>query len=335
MKNYILLISAFFTLQIQAQDLIYSQFNAMPLALNPAFAGNNSCNYRFSAIGRSQWSGINNVKSYQSATLAGDVNINNNIDDQINLWGAGAMLSYDKASVGSFTNLMMVGNLAYHIRFGREANNFLSLGIQAGAGQRGVNASSLVFGDQLDDFGRFVGGTKETITNESKWYPELGFGALLTLNPNDNTNMYFGSSILHLLNPNVSFTNDEYKLPVRFNFHAGGNFLHGNYVFLPSVYVQYQQLANYNIGTYAGTYLSAGSETTDPTIGYLGLWYKSQDAIAAALRLDIGKMSLAFSYDIHTGGVARNLNAIGSPELSINYYGCFQRDTRRSGCPRL
>ena len=64
--SFLVLVSFLFNSNIQllGQDLIYSQFNAMPLAVNPAFAGNNACNYRVSAIGRSQWAGVENLKSY-------------------------------------------------------------------------------------------------------------------------------------------------------------------------------------------------------------------------------------------------------------------------------
>lgn len=333
LSSFLLFLVILASHSLQAQDLIYSQFYAMPMAVNPAFAGNNSCNYRVSAIGRNQWLGINNVNTYKSFTVAGDFNINNNIDDKRNLWGLGFMGTYDKASVGGYTNLSLLSNLAYHVRFGRDANNFLSLGIQGGMAQRGVNTENLLFGDQLDNYGRYVANTGEQIINDSKWYPEMGFGAVVTLNPSENTNLYFGSSIFHILNPNISFTTTEYKLPVRFNFHGGANIYRNGWLFLPSVYVQVQNITNYNVGTYFGHILSPGNEVQNAVIGYLGLWIKSADAIAAAARVDMGKLSIAFSYDIHTGGVSKNLNSIGSPELSLNYYGCFGRDSRRSGCP--
>ena len=75
--SFIVLIGSLCAIPLMSQDLIYSQFNAMPLAINPAFAGNNACNYRVSAIGRSQWTGVQNVNSYKSGTIAGDFNLNN------------------------------------------------------------------------------------------------------------------------------------------------------------------------------------------------------------------------------------------------------------------
>jgi type IX secretion system PorP/SprF family membrane protein len=207
--------------------------------------------------------------------------------------------------------------------------------MQAGIGQRGVDPGSYTFADELDAFGRPVRKTGESFTSESKIYPELAFGSLITLNPKDNLNIHAGLSIFHLLSPNISFTNEDYKLPMRVNFHAGANFYNGGFFYLPSIYVQHQQLVNYNIGGYFGTYLSPGNEVKNPIIGYVGLWYKSSDAITPALRMDIGRMTLAFSYDIHTGGVSQNLKGIGSPELSVNFYGCFGRSSKRTGCPSL
>ena len=40
-------------------------------------------------------------------------------------------------------------------------------------------------------------------------------------------------------------------------------------------------------------------------------------------------------YDIHVGGVSQNLRGVSSPELSVNFYGCFGRSSKRTGCPSL
>lgn len=334
-RIFILSTVLFSQISLSAQDLIYSQFNSMPLAVNPAFAGNNSCNYRMSAIGRSQWMGVENATSYTSATVAGDFNLNNIYDEKYNIWGMGFMASYDKAGKGSFTNFSLLANLAYHARFGAEGQNFLSFGMHTGIAQRGVDPGKFTFADELDAFGRPVRATGESFTNVSKWYPELGFGSLITINPKDNMNLYGGLSVFHLLSPNISFTNDDYKLPMRVNLHSGANIYMGGFFYLPSFYLQYQQTVNYNIGTYVGMAVTGGDERTNPTIAYLGLWYKSSDAITPAFRLDMGRMTLAFSYDIHVGGVSQNLKGIGSPELSVNFYGCFGRSSKRTGCPSL
>lgn len=334
-KFFILSIVLFSQFSMAAQDLIYSQFNSMPLAVNPAFAGNNACNYRLSAIGRSQWIGVNNAKSYTSATVAGDFNLNNVYDQKLNIWGLGLMASYDKAGLGSFTNFSLLTNIAYHARFGVDGQNFLSFGLQAGLGQRGVDPGKFTFADELDAFGRPVRKTGETFTDISKFYPELGFGSLITLNPSDNLNIYGGLSVFHLLSPNISFTNEDYKLPMRVNLHAGANLYKGGFFFLPSIYIQRQQTYNFNIGSYVGMAVSGGDERTNPTIAYLGLWYKSSDAITPAFRLDLGRMTVALSYDVHVGGVSQNLSGVGSPELSVNFYGCFGRSSKRTGCPSL
>ncbi|MCE2962210.1 MAG: PorP/SprF family type IX secretion system membrane protein [Chitinophagales bacterium] len=335
--SFIVLIGSLCAIPLMSQDLIYSQFNAMPLAVNPAFAGNNACNYRVSAIGRSQWTGVQNVNSYKSGTIAGDFNLNNVYNEQLNLWGLGLMASYDQAGVGAFTNFSVMANLAYHARFGMEGQNFLSFGMGLGLGNRGANIGRYTFASELDAFGRPIPNmtSGESFNSNSIFYPEVNFGALITLNPNENTNLYGGASIMHLLSPNISFTNNEYKLPMRVNFHAGANLYRGGFFILPTVYVQYQQHTNYNVGGYFGTTLVSGHETRNPIIGYLGFWYKSNDAIVPSARLDVGRMSIAFSYDLHIGGVSQNLSGVSSPELSVNFYGCFGRSSKRTGCPSL
>lgn len=334
-KWVLLIVIIIWGASIYAQDLVYSQFNSMPLLLNPAFAGNNSCNYRVSVIGRSQWLGVQNSNSYKSATIAGDFNIGNTTDDKLNLWGVGLVGSFDKSGNGNYTNLSILPNIAYHLRFGKEGQNFLSFGIQAGLGQRSINTSNLIFNDQLDHLGRNTLSSTDFLVNDSKLYPDVNFGTLLTLNPSEVSNLYIGASMFHATRPNISFTANEYTLAPRFNIHGGGNFLLGALHVLPSVYFQHQQLTNWNLGTYIGKTLMPGNEETPSVVGYLGAWIKSSDAIAAAARIDFSSFTIAFSYDIHTGGVSKNLSSVGSPEISINYFGCFAKNSKRSGCPSL
>jgi type IX secretion system PorP/SprF family membrane protein len=336
MKNIFLLLVMFVGGNLFAQDLQYSQFNSMPMATNPAFAGNSYCNYRISGIYRNQWMGSSDFKSYQSASFGGDFNLGKNSNDLQNIWGFGLIGNYDKTASNTFSNHSLYLNLAYHLRFGKNSNSFLSFGIQGGVGQRAFTPGNLIFDDQIDAYGvKYKPSTSESITNESNMYSDVNFGSLLTLNPSSALNIYMGASAFHLTQPNVSFSNQEFKLPTRINFHAGANYAFSDLYFLPSLYIQYQQVSNWNFGGYLGKTLKPETETTMPVVGYLGLWYKSTDAITPAFRMDLGSVSFVFSYDIHVGKISNNQGSIGSPELSVNYFGCFGRNSKRTGCPAL
>ena len=320
---------------MNAQDLQYSQFNSMPLALNPAFTGNSYCNYRVSTIYRNQWMGSKDFKAYQSASVGADFNIGRSSNELNNLWGFGVLANYDKTPTNTFSNHSLLLSLAYHLRFGKDANSFLSFGLQGGLAQRTLGDGKYIFANSIDNYGKPVLPSGENFLNESIVYPDMNFGAMVTTNPDPSLNIYGGVSVFHLTQPNISLTNQNFKLPTRLNLHAGAQKYLGNLVILPSAFFQFQQVMNWNAGTYIGTTIAPETETASPIIGYLGLWYKSNDAIAAAARIDLAQFSFVFSYDLHTGGVANSQGSIGSPEISINYFGCFGRNTRRIGCPSL
>ncbi len=53
----------------KSQDIHFSQYNSSPLALNPALAGMNSCDYRVYANFRTQWMTVSSGNTYR--TFAG------------------------------------------------------------------------------------------------------------------------------------------------------------------------------------------------------------------------------------------------------------------------
>jgi type IX secretion system PorP/SprF family membrane protein len=321
---------------LHGQDLQFSQFNSMPLALNPAFTGNNQCNYRVSALGRNQWMGLSGVTSYQSGTVAADFNIGANTDYKGSFWGVGLMTTADRSGDNKYYNNSALISLAYHFRFGEDAENLLSFGMQGGVAQRSFLPNNLTFDDQIDYYGRKVRSTSESFVTDNKLYPDFNVGALVTLNPNESFNFYAGASVYHLIQPNISFTESEYKLPARINVHSGAKFtFNDKLIIAPSLLFQYQKNFNYNFGTYFGSIFTRETQNKIPFTGYLGVWYKSTDAICFAARADIGPVIFAFSYDVNTTKISQNTGMVGSPELSITYFGCFGRNSKRSGCPFL
>jgi hypothetical protein len=69
MMNKSLILGLFFcgivTVQLHAQDPIFSQFYSSPLSINPALAGNSNANWRIAGNQRDQWiaSGIETLNT--------------------------------------------------------------------------------------------------------------------------------------------------------------------------------------------------------------------------------------------------------------------------------
>ncbi|MCU0328298.1 MAG: PorP/SprF family type IX secretion system membrane protein [Chitinophagales bacterium] len=331
-KHCSIFVIIFWVKFLVAQDLQYSQFNSVPIKLNPAFSGNNPCNLRAGVIARNQWMGIENLNPYQSASLGVDFNLMVD-EEKRSFWGFGFLAEYDRSGNSNFYNHNVSLSAAYHIVFGYNAQNSLSFGYQLGIHQRGINAQNLIFDEDIDYYGRLIGNGNNLIN--TKTYLDMNFGSILTLNPNENLNMYIGASIFHFNQPDIALNDQAYNLPFRYNIHGGLTKKWEKLILNPSFYYQYQNLSNWNLGTYFGMKLSPENAVYTEVVGYIGAWYKSNDAIALAARLNVNQFQAIFSYDIHTGKLGQNYQGIGSPELSLQYLLCFKKNSKRMGCPNL
>ena len=135
-------ILAFFSLValvVQAQDPIFSQFYAMPLQINPGFAGS-SFAPRVGMAYRNQWTGFSNA--YRTYALFYEQQL-----DHFNS-GVGFNLQGDNAGDGILRSTAASVNYAY--RLSVDDGLTLKLGIEAGARQVNLDWEKLVFPDQLD-----------------------------------------------------------------------------------------------------------------------------------------------------------------------------------------
>jgi hypothetical protein len=75
---------------LRAQDIHFSQFYVSPLLQNPANAGYFNCNYRFTAIYRSQWNSI--TVPYKTFAGSYDMRFVPKRSSNKDIFGVGAVL---------------------------------------------------------------------------------------------------------------------------------------------------------------------------------------------------------------------------------------------------
>ena len=181
--------------EVHGQDPQLSQFYAAPQLISPAFAGVQGTS-KINFNHRSQWPNLD--AKYQYSAVSGDISLGALSS------GFGFYASSDK----QFANLETTSfglQYAYHINLNEESS--LSLGMEGAYVNRGLNTSSLIFGDQVNSFlssGNFGSSTDPVLQRivPNKQYLDLSTGALFS-----TRNTWVGVSVHHLNAPNKSFVN--------------------------------------------------------------------------------------------------------------------------------
>lgn len=290
-----------------AQDPIFSQFYAMPLQVNPGFAGS-AIAPRIGAAYRNQWSGFDNA--YRTYALFYEQSI-----DRLNS-GIGFNLEGDNAGNGIYKTTRISAVYAYRLNV---TDNFaLKLGVEAGAYQTTLDWNKLIFPDQIDPIGGIGDGTGEVPPEfNSRTQLDISSGLLVL-----HDKFYLGAALKHLNTPNdgILLVNDNLArgLPLRYTFHGGTEILlrKGNKVRQPSfispnfLFVSqgpYQQL---NVGAYAGL----GSIIA-------GAWYRhtfrNSDALILMAGFTEGIFKMGVSYDLTVSGLSGRSG--GTYELTLGF----------------
>ena len=104
------LMAFFFTLQLSAQDIHFSQFYMSPLNLNPAMTGVMNCNTRLVANYRNQWAGVLQSDAYNTYSVSYDQKV---AVGRTDYFGIGGTFWGDVAGASRFGSTQGRISLAY------------------------------------------------------------------------------------------------------------------------------------------------------------------------------------------------------------------------------
>lgn len=303
----------------QAQDPIFSQFYAAPLALNPAMTGITDApmihlNYR------NQWSAMPNAYATYSASFHQYLPKANS--------GLGVSALADVAGNGIYSTFQAGLHYAYDIRFSKKA--FVRAGIEADFINKRLAWNKLVFFDQLNPLTGAVDAngnpnpTDETQPGLSINYVDLGLGTMV-----NTPYFYAGFAVHHLTAPKESFLRiNGYlgEVPLRLTFHAGAEIpLQRNnklkqYAFLsPSIlFTKQRQFHQLNVGAYCRYNLFLG-----------GLWFRhtfsNADAVIVMVGFQKSFLKIGYSFDFTLSKLS--LRAGGTHEISLTFN--FQNEKKK------
>ncbi|MFQ5447580.1 MAG: type IX secretion system membrane protein PorP/SprF [Saprospiraceae bacterium] len=298
----------------QAQDPVFSQFNATPLLLNPAFAGTTYAP-RISANYRNQWPSFadNGAAAYNTYAVSYEQFI-----PAFNS-GFGVVVMADNAGGGLIKATTASVTYAYRI----EVNNDLSLklGINAGFLQTLVDWDQLIFLDQLDPVtGSVDPAGNPNPTNEirpgqlNKTLFDVGAGLLAFSNK-----YYGGISIQHLTTPDEGYlqlnSGLQQGLPLRLSLHGGAQFIvkegnkrHAASFISPNIlFIKQGDQGQVNLGAY----YSMGP-------AFAGGWYRhtfsNSDAVIGTVGFQYDVLKIGYSYDFTVSALAPSG---GTHEISL------------------
>lgn len=312
-KIIILLIGVCLSLNINAQDPVYSQFYNAPLQLNPALAGNNDMPF-FAGNVRIQWPGLSNAYSTYSASYDQYLPKSNS--------GLGITLLNDSAGDGTLRNTKISGVYSYNLRI--RGDHYVRGGLELGMVSKRLDWNKLIFGDAIDpQFGAVSPGgspypSKEIQPgNTERTVFDLAFG-LLYYSPS----LYAGIAVDHLTNPADEFLiNDEKNfpgIPQRITLHAGtefaidGFYKKGKSAFISpnAIFVRQGGFTQFNIGAYVEIYdfIAGLSYRTSNTNG---------DAVILSAGARMGFFKIAYSFDMTVSDLS--LSQGGAHEIGIIY----------------
>ncbi|MBS1741141.1 MAG: PorP/SprF family type IX secretion system membrane protein [Bacteroidetes bacterium] len=306
----------------QAQDVHFTQFNAAPLIVNPAFTGGFSGQWRAAAIYRNQWRSVTAPFVTYGASFDAPVVNDLTHDDFL---AVGVQLYNDRAGDGNLTNFSGLASVAYHKFLGEKLDKTLSVGLQGGYTQKSIDLSRLYFGDEFNGgvFQQGTSGEYPGLNNKVNYFT-VNAGISWAHSVSDRFGYTLGAAAMNLNQPQESFQkkrNADVGLGIRYAAQLGViGYVSDKFSLRPAVLYQSQATA---------TELVAGNEfhlivgddeyRSIATAVFLGGYIRSNDAMMITAGMEWKGLRFGVSYDYNTSALKAASNGNGGFEISLRY----------------
>ena len=317
-RTSFLILTLFFSFSISAQDIHFSQFNDLPLKLNPSLAGNMDGTMRAGTLYRNQWNSIS--VPFESVALFADFKSAPNFLQNKNI-GWGIQIINDQSGNAGLNETILNVCGSYHHFLTKKENQLITAGISIGGFQKKIDISKLNFENQFQfetaNFGSIS--SNEIIENDFLMRFDMGIGASWTYHNENGYQTLAGFSIAHLNQPNSSFYREKDLLARKYNFH--GSFIYPINERLdldPSFSFSVQ---NKNTNTVLGADLIyyLGRQTMEKIDLKIGLFARLRDAFNFTVGMNHDNWSIDLGYDLNVSGLTSASQTRGAFEISIGY----------------
>ncbi len=329
-KYYLILVGGLILLSGSsfAQDFHLSQYDAAPLYLNPALAGQFDGKYRVHGHYRTQWGAVSR-ESYKTAAISFDI--------PVKKFAFGAQVLNRKAGSGNYNDLGILLTGAYSFTVDKNEKHKFSVGLQAGVVQKSVDFDNLYFESQYTtagggSFDRGIA-TGENFGASNFWIPDVNAGFVYYYGKDQiRINPFVGASVFHLTQPKETFYNSDNKLPMRYKAHGGAKVnLSEKIQLMPKVLFMKQGNAQeMNYGLMAHYHLGATG-----VIILFGPTYRNADAFILEGGAKFGNYEAKLSYDYNTSSLNDFSDGKGGFEISLTYIPRIFKPNPIKNCPRI
>jgi type IX secretion system PorP/SprF family membrane protein len=333
----LLCMTLFLATRSQAQqDIHFTQFYELPMLRNPALAGIFNGNVRFTSAYRSQWASV--TTPYRTMATGAEVKITRGFSagDFIT---TGLQITNDVAGDSRLSRSQFMPVLNYHKLLNEEYGSLLNLAFMGGWVTESFDPTHLRFDDQ------FVNGsysatnpTSQTFSRTGFHYFDLSTGISFSSAIGESTKMYAGASLFHILQPALTFMQDNaVHLNRKYGINAGLNTKTGPYSKV-TVYADYFTQGGSNL-LQAGllyTYDLDGMSEGSPWSVTGGLVYRHKDAAMAVAKFNNAKFSFGLSYDVNISKLSTASTYRGGLELTFAYIGLWNSENAAASkvqCP--
>ena len=327
-KISLIILAAFVSTCVLAQDPHFSQFFASPLTLNPAFTGKFDGQWRLAVNHRDQWPSI--PKAYVTTSGSFDFGIMKDKLPAGDVFGVGISGLSDASANDQLKLNYGSLSLSYHKALDEDGYNTIGAGFQGTYSSLSLDEGKLTFEDMLRQNG-FTGARTDFLTNgNNQNYFDINAGILFSGSSNGENNYYAGVSVYHVNRPKVGFKDQNYLLANRITLHGGGSVPVADALTLNASFI-YQSQSKASETTLGGALAYAlNDDETNPSNIFVGSWVRLNDALIPYVGLEVNGLRIGASYDVNISSLKTATASRGGSEFSLIY---IKRKTETKGIP--
>jgi len=292
---------------LQAQDLVFTLADFVPMWTNPSLTGAYSGTARVGGLYRDQSRGFN-VDAFQTPTFYVDAPLIYVGKKKKSWLGVGGMVISDTKGAASLSDTYLEGGVALHRIFNerRKSRSVFSVGLRGGVLQRAADLENraLVLAEEQDiglgGGGLGVGSGLDRQLDPNASGVDIALGVSLARTIDEDRNFRIGLTAQHLTVPDVALTRQEYTRSLTYGAQAQYRQLIGDqYLFEPAMFAQFtSSVATAQVQASLGTYLGIEKDK----LLKVGLGFRAPRQAYTLVGFEVGDLKIAAAFDIYTGG---------------------------------
>lgn len=298
-------------IQGKGQDMHMSMFYDSPITVNPSNTGMFNGYHRAHIHYRTQWNSmlskpfVNTMASYEHP---------------MEQFGVGGYIMNTRSGIGGMNYLNVMSSGAYEVAIDPNKEHHLTCGLQVGIIYKSIHADRYLYETQYNKQSGELDASmssNESFNKNGIVMPDVNFGAMYKENRFYNfINPYFGFTIYHLTQPKETFLGIKNRYKMRLLMHTGTRYEVNRFFTLAAHGLFMRQTNNneFNANVIAGyKFKKTGQDV------YLGLGYRSNDALMIHVGSSFKEYLIRFCYDINVSPLKSATGGYGAFEISISY----------------